>query len=409
MSDVDLNFLGDNGIYDSLGVLNGFRKFSEMYISQLVEDGKWFTICHKIDERQEDIMRIENKYGTKLGSMIADVFEEGTYRSSIYKYLLMNFLCYIEVPTTSFKTDTGSFKNTFNKMLATSNVEVIAKWLGVEVDEVPDKYSSRVFGIDMDDGDDLLPYVKLTESKEGIRKVSVPRMNIDVSERGTRVIPLFMLKAGVDALHSKIKEDIVKVSFLKDGGQIRDMFITTNMPKIREIYGGGSFYEDCVYESYDGDFLLNRYLSRGFIKAPEIGASRYDNPVRSISYARIIGLEYGVEPDLSFINIDMSTVLQGFTDGVTNNKNSSKDIIDMLEAFGIDGGCWKSTVESSKKYSSKDISSLIQWSEERNLLYSTVFLRELCLFMLANPQWFSNFTGEPINRFDGNTGDIGLL
>lgn len=407
MGGIDLNFLGDTGEYDLFGVKNGFRKLSELYIKQLVNEGKWFTVCHKIDPKQEDIMQVQNAEGVKLGSYIKEVFEEGTYRTSIYKYMLMNFLCYIEVPTTSFKTDTGGFKSSFNKILATSNVDVIAQWLGIPVEEVPDKYVNRVFGINMDDGEDLLPYVKLTESKEGVRKVSVPRMNIDVSERGTRVIPVFMLKAGVDALYSKISDNIVKVSFLKDGGQLRDLYTTVNFNKIRDIYGGGSFLDDSINESYNGDFLENRYLSKGYIKVPEIGGSKYDGPTRSMSYSRIISIDYNSEPDLSFINIDLSTVVEGFNDGVLAHTSQASSIVDMLEAFGIDGNAWKDTVEAKKKYVNKDASSLLQWAEERSLLYSTVFIRELCLFMLANPQWFSNFTGEPKNRFSGS-GDIGL-
>jgi len=405
--DVDLKFLGDTGKYDLLGVQNGFRKFSELYIKQLVDEGKWFTVCHKIDNNQEDIMQVTNNLGTKLGSYISGVFEEGNYRTSIYKYLLMQYLCYIEVPTTSFKTDTGGFKRSFNKILATSNVDVIARWLGVDVEDVPPKYANRVFGIDMDDGEDLLPYVKLTETKEGVRKVSVPRMNIDVSERGTRVIPLFMLQAGVDALYPKLRNGMVKISFLKDGGQMRDIFSTLDFEKIREIYGGGSFFDDSVNDSYNGGFLENKSLAKGYIKLPEIGGSRYDGPTRSVSYSRIVGLSYNEEPDLSFINIDLSTVVEGFIDGVLANTKQASFIVDTLEAFGIDGNAWRDTVESKKKYINRDTSSLLQWVEERNLLYSTVFVRELCLFMLANPQWFSNFTGKPKNRYS-NSGDVGL-
>ena len=243
MSEVNLNFLGDNGKNDILGIKNGFRKLTELYIKNLVENEKWFTICHKIDPKQEDIMQITNSEGVKLGSTIQAIFEEGTYRTSIYKYLLMNFLCYIEVPTTSFKTDTGGFKQSFNKILATANVDVMAHWLGIPVEQVPVKYADRVFDINMDDGEDLLPYVKLVEGKDGARKISVPRMNIDVSERGTRVIPLFMLKSGVDALYDKMKNNIIKVSFLKDGGQVRDMFTTVDFSKINDIYGKGSFLD----------------------------------------------------------------------------------------------------------------------------------------------------------------------
>lgn len=407
MGSVDLNFLGDTGEYDLLGVKNGFRKLSELYINQLVNEGKWFTVCHKIDPKQVDIMQIENSLGTKLGSYINEVFEEGSYRTSIYKYMLMNFLCYIEVPSTSFKSDTGKFKSTFNKMIITSSVEVIAQWLGIPIEDVPVKYSDRVFGINMDDGEDYLPYVKLTESKEGIRKVTVPRLNIDVSERGTRVIPLFMLKAGVDTLYSRFKDDIVKVSFLKDGGQLRDIFTTVNFSKIRDIYGGGSFLDDSINESYKGDFLENRYMSKGYIKVPEIGGSKYDGPTRSMSYSRIISIGYDEEPDLSFINIDLSTVVEGFNDGVLAHSKNASDIVDMIEAFGLDGDDWKDTIEARKKYVAKDTSSLLQWAEERSLLYSTVFIRQLCLFMLSNPQWFSNFTGEPKYRFSGSE-DVGI-
>lgn len=407
MEDLDLKFLGDTGEYDLLGVQNGFRKLSELYIKQLVDEGKWFTVCHKIDSKQVDIMQVTNNLGTKLGSYISDIFEEGTYRTSVYKYLLMHFLCYIEVPTTSFKTDTGGFKRSFNKILATSNVDVMAHWLGVPVEEVHQKYVDRVFGINMDDGEDLLPYVKLTESKEGVRKISVPRMNIDVSERGTRVIPLFMLKSGVDTLYSKMEKGMVKISFLKDGGQVRDIFSTVDFGRIREIYGGGSFFDDSVNDSYNGDFLENKSLSKGYIKVPEIGGSRYDGPTRSVNYSRIIGLSFDEEPDLSFINIDLTTVVEGFNDGVLAHTSQASAIVDMIEAFGIDGNAWKNTVEAKKKYVNKDASSLLQWAEERNLLFSTVFCRELCLFMLANPQWFGSFTGKPKHRYS-NSDDIGL-
>lgn len=398
-------FLGDIGRRDKLGVLNGFRKLSEIYIQQLVEEGKWFTVCHKINDKQEDLMQIENGDGCKLGRFIADTFEEGGYRTSIYKYMMMNYLCYIEVPTTSFKTDTGKYGQTFDKMLVTSNKNVVADWLGVDVDDLPDRYKTRLYGVDIDDGDDEIPYIKLTESKERVRKATCPKKNIDVSERGTRVIPLFMLKAGIDTLYNKINEGVIKVSFLKDNGQVRDIFTTVNATKIREIYGGGEYYESAVDMMYDGDFLGNKALSRGYIRVPEIGGSRYDTATRSINYARIIDIDYETEPDLSFIDIDLSTVLVGFQDGVQAHGKDAEEIVDMLEAFDIDGGCWKDTEESKARFPKKDMISLISWSEERSLLFSTVFLREVCLFMLANPQWFGSFTGKPDGSSFGSAGN----
>lgn len=405
---VDLSFLGDSGKSDELGVINGFRRLCELYVKKLVDEGKWFTICHKINPKQIDIMQVVGDKGVKLGSYVSETFEEGSYRTSIYKYMLMNFLCYVEVPTVSFKNDTGGYSNTFDKILVTANTGVIASWLGMSEEELPDKYRSRVFTIDMDDGDDELPYVKLTESKEGNRKATCPRKNIDVSERGTRVIPLFMLKSGVDALYEKMKEGIIKVSFLKDNSQVRDMFTTANFDKIKEIYGAGEFYNDSVMHIYNGDFLENKSLPRGYIRVPEIGGSRYDGAMRSINYARIIDIDYESEPDLAFINIDLSTVLEGFQNGVMKYPNCAEDIVNMLEAFDIDGGAWKDSGDKKAKFLSKDMISLITWSEERKTLLSTVFLRELCLFMLSNPQWFGDFTGAPKYGYSGSGGDVGL-
>lgn len=404
-----LKFLGDYGKHDELGVINGFRKLSELYIKQLVDEGKWFTVCHKIDSNQVDLMQIVNAEGVKLGTMISETFQEGVYRTSIYKYLLMNFLCYVEVPKVSFRTDTGGYSQTFDKMLITANTGVMASWLGIDEDELADKYKSRVFTINMDDGDDELPYVKLTETaKEGIRKITVPRKNIDVSAKGTRVIPLFMLKAGVDALYDKMKEDVIKVTFLKDNGQVRDIFTTVSSEKIKDIYGQGEYLNECVQSMYEGRFLENKTMFRGYIRVPEIGVSIYDGATRSINYARVVNIDYEEQPDLSFINIDLSTVLEGFQEGVQKYAKQAESIVNTLEMFGIDGGAWKEDATGKKRFLSKDLISLITWSDERKMLLSTVFLRELCLFMLANPQWFGNFTGAPKYHYKPSSGDIGI-
>lgn len=409
METVDVKFLGDIGKSDELGVLNGFRKLCEIYIQNLIQEGKWFTVCHKISSKQVDLMAITNSYDVKLGRMISDVFEEGSYRTSIYKYMLMNFLCYIEVPKKSYRSDTNDYQNTFEKILATANTGVMAKWLGVLEDDLPQKYRSRVYSIDFDDGDDNLPYVKLTENKQGVKKISCPKKDIDVSERGTRVIPLFMLKCGVDTLYSKLRDGIIKISFLKDGGQERDIFSTLNFNKLKEIYGEGGFLNDSVVMSYDGNFLENSAMSRGYIRVPEVGGSRYDTPTRSINYARIISISYDEKPDLSFIDIDLSTVVSCFEDCVVSHGSESGKIISMLEAFGIDGGCWRRGDHGEDpKYLSRDVTSLLQWVSVRKIILSTVFERDLCLFMLSNPQWFGEFTGKPVSGMVGAGNNVGL-
>lgn len=396
-------FLGDTNVYDVLGVKNGFRELMSLYIKQLTSEGKWFTCCHKIDESQVDVMTVTNGEGMKLGTMVSEIFPETPYRTAIYKYLLSNFLCYLEVPATTFRSDIGVTKQTFNKMLVTANTYVMSEWLNVELRDLPDKYSSRVFGISYDEPDSLTPYVKLTESKEGNRKITCPRADIDLGAKGTRVIPLFMLEAGVNELYKSMQDKVVKVTFLKDSGQFREIFTTADMKKFRDIYGSGQFLEDAVLESYDGDFLANKTLSRGYIKVPEVGASRYDNPTRSINYARISKITTDEEPDLSFIDIDLGTVKDSFEEAITSQYGQAKAIIEMLEAFGIDKGEWSKDANKPR-----DITTLEGWLEKYHMLIGTVFERELCLFMLANPQWFSNFTGKPKYGIGNTNEDIGL-
>ena len=402
------SFLGDEGKYDDLGVLNGFRSLCEKYIPMVVEEGRWFTCCHKISDKQVDIMQIKNEEtGDTLGRFISNVFENGGYRSSVYKYLLMNFLCYVEVPTMSYRTDVGKMLSTFDKMLVTANTRVISDWLGLDEVDLPSKYKSRLYSLEFDDGDDNVPYVKLSSSKEGVKKASCPKKDIDLSIKGTRVIPLFMLKVGVDTLYSKLMNDVVGVTFLKDNSQERLMCTTLNESKVEEIYGDCEFTNSCLGRMYDGNFLGNSSLARGYIRVPEIGGSKYESSLRSINYARIIEINYEEKPDLSFINIDMSTVIPAFEEDVQKHPTQAKNIIDMLEAFDIDYGSWKDTPEKKAKYGSKDMFSLLDWAEEKNMLFSTVFQRQICLFMLSNPEWFGDFTGEPTETGFGS-GNVGF-
>ena len=44
-----------------------------------------------------------------------------------------------------------------------------------------------------------------------------------------------------------------------------------------------------------------------------------------------------------------------------------------------------------------------KWSE---VLLSTVFLRQLSLFMIGNPQWFGGYTGEKKNVYTSTAADL---
>ena len=119
-----------------------------------------------------------------------------------------------------------------------------------------------------------------------------------------------------------------------------------------------------------------------------MGGSRYDNPLRSINYARITKFEKA-SPDLSYINIDIENVLSSFVDGINVASINVKDFVSMLNMFKV------GSERRLNGHSLKTVQDIELWANRQHMLLSTVFSRQLALFMLGNPQWFPNYTGEP--------------
>lgn len=377
---------------DLFGKKNKFRKLCNGMVKSAVGAKRWFTICNKIHDDQVDVMRIKNNEGVSLGQMVHDINPGLEYRPAIFKFLIRNYLCYLENPIVTKDRENLGFKNSFNKCLVTANTDVIAEWLGISSEQADMEYGGKLQFYDEDDSV-LLPYYKLTVAKDGVRKVSRPRKDLDVSSSGTRIIPLFALKTGVDLLYGLLLDDTYNITFCKDSGQIREINTTFNVSKIKEYYSSREDYVANAVESwYMGDFLENPNMQRGYIRVFEVGGSVYDSPTRSINYARIIKIEQA-EPDLSFINVDLDSVIPTFKQYCYDNQSINKEIsqvVDMLEIF---------EVGSDRKLNGKDITSvhqLIQWVDNQFVLLSTVFQRKLALFMFGCPQWFEGYTGEPM-------------
>jgi hypothetical protein len=387
-------FLG-SGRFDELGTLNGFRELMELYIKQEVQNGNWFTVCHQVDDSQIDLMKLQGDDGVKLGSVLADTYKESMYRVAIYKYLLRNFLCYVEVP--KIRQKEGIAINSFDKVLATSNIDVVRGWL--QEGEVSQRHITRLSRVDLDLVDSEFPYLKCNESK-GVRSVSVPKKDIDLCVKGIRVIPVFMLKAGVDTLYSKLSDGYTKVVYLKDNGQKRQFTTTTSRELIKDIYGDSDYFRSAVDESYTGDFLNNPTLSRGYIRAVEIGGSKYAQAVKAINYARIVSIEYGVEPDLSFVNIDLKSVTYNFERMLMDKTRHLPSIKSELVLFGL---------ASEKEIDGYGISDLVNFVETKEIVLTTLFQQDLAMFMLMHPQWFPNYTGEKAIADESMTGDVGIL
>ena len=378
--------------YDLLGAKTLFRVVTSKMVENVVKEGKWFSFCTRISKEQVDIMSEKNKNGEKIGLFASDIYPETVYRSAIYKYLWRDYLCYYECPTITRDTalDYG-YKSAYNKYLVTSNVEVVARWLGIDAEEATMLYGSRLEEACEDNECDMFPYLKLYETREGVRKVTKPRKDLDLGLAGTRVVPVYALEKGIEILYNTACSDYYNIDFVKDGGQERTINTTFSTSKLRDVYGDTDFFRRGVEGMYNGNFLDNPAFERGYIRVFEVGSSKYDEPLRAVNYARIIKF-YKSEPDLAYINVDICSAMEVFKECIKDVRIPVDEVVEMLNIF---------SVGTERKVNDKDIKTtqdLENWVDAQEILLSTVFLRQLAMFMIGNPQWFRGYTGTPIHE-----------
>lgn len=376
---------------DFYGELTTFRSLCEGIIKSVVKSGKWFGFCKVAHKNQVDIMSFENNKGIKLGSMIESLFDESPYKIAIYKYLLHDYACYMEQPIVKQVKNLNGWGNSYNKYIVTANPSVIAEWMGISREEAEKSYGRSIAGREDNEGSEKYPYVKLYSDKSGEHKVTRPRSWLDLSEKDLRIVPLFAYEVGMSLLYEMLSTGFYNVTFVKDSGQERDMCTCFNQGMVSEVYKGERMVAENFNSVYDGDFSSNRTLDRGYIRVFEVGSSIYNSPLRSINFARITGFKF-CEPDMSCMYIDMESVLEEFLYRINRSKLSSEDVKSMVEMLDVfDVGV--SRLVSGQRIES--IAQLEMWANSQNTLLSTVFIRQLALFMTANPQWFKGYTGKP--------------
>lgn len=377
--------------HDALGMNSLFRTMTIKLVEACVDKDKWFGFCTRVSKEQVDLMGIvvneNDALPKKLSGQAVNEYEECVYRTAVYKYLLRDFMCYYEAPTV-YKSQTSGFNDSYNKCLVTANLHVVAAWLDITYENAKMLYGSRLEAIeDYTDESDMCPYLKLYVTKEGIKKVTKPRKDLDLSIKGTRVVPLFALKRGLELLFKKASEDFYDITFVKDSGQVRTVNICFNLEKLRTIYT-----DDCKLmtefgEQYQGDFMNVKTLERGYIRVIEVGTNLSCGASRSINFARIIRIEKR-DPDITFVNTDLDRVLDTFVRSINNINIPIKDIVEMLNIF---------EVGQSRQVAGRDLANvqdLEDWAKAQEMLLSTPFIKQLSLFMVGNPQWFEGYTGD---------------
>ncbi len=373
---------------DEYGEMTPFRKLTEVMVASVVDKSKWFSFGNSIDNRQVNIIKQKNNQGKAIGELLPEeLFSLNGYRTKLYKYMILDYMCYCEIPTE--RNVEGTYKASFNKMIITSNVGVIANWLGITIEEAEKQYG--MYARDVDDGEAMFPYVKLIK-KDGVHKVTKPRTNLDLERKGIRIVPMYALKTGVDILYNKMLKGSYDVMFVKDGGQVRTMNTTSGREVVDKYYPDNKEFINMNWDKvYNGDFGMNPTIDRGYIRVFELGSSVYNNPTRSINFARIISFEEA-EPDMTYMYIDLDSVLETFIKYLYNREWSQEEITELVESLDA------FEVGATREFMGTRVGSVMNlenWANQQNMLMSTTFIRKLALCMIANPQFFDGYTGSP--------------
>ena len=378
--------------YDELGADTKVRDLILDNVEVALRDGKGITFGHKVHENQMNLakIRLEGTEKTLLTAMREVQPYDIDVREALFNYFLENYLCYVEVPTYRFDRDSGERKSTFDKNFMTSNLKLAQSWSGFTLEEASKKWGSHLGNkASLLAGEPLTRLVKLATSK-GERKVIKHLKEFDLSTDGLRVVPLFALEYYVESLYEIAKSRVVRVSTIKDNGEERVMDFTFNFDTYDSYYKDASRSQELFEASFKGDFFNNPTMTRGYIRIPELGASRYDSGLRAVSYSRIFKVVYNVTPDVTFIDTDLSKVIYGFTGGIRNIQNPEelKLVVDTLIEFGFAKKGWYDTQGNLLAPISQY--SIIDWAVTLESILSTTFQRKIALFMSANPQWFGN-------------------
>ena len=383
--------------YDLLGARNGVREVIEDVVSQLADSGTGFTFGTKVHPRQVNLLKLRDADGetASLGEYLMGEFEDecGPFLAS-NKYFLRNYLCYVEIPTYRYEKSTGERKASYDKFLATACLDIAAAWASLDEDTAITKYGKHLDSFDDIDAEDVLvPIVKLGRNKMG-RSITRPRNPLDLDKQGIRIVPVFALRSYVSRFYANAKEEVARVTFIKDNGSERVIDTTFSPELLKDLYNDSTFVSNMLESCYDGNFLGSTVIDRGYIRVPEVGASIYDGSgVRAISYTRICSIEYGVEPNMEFARVDLDGVVFAFSGYVNklNDKQINQLVTDLsMEGFDVD----TLTGKNRGLELVVDAFQLESWADLQNKILSTTFQRSLALFMMTNPQWFRDYTGE---------------
>ncbi len=376
----------------------------------VVDLRRYMGLLNKEDKLVNEVVK---QWGGELQSqgVDVDIDDSGVKKLLFFDYLLHASACYVEVP--KYAKINGMPTHTYDKFIATSNIGVIAEWMGITKEEAQEKYGSKLLttqtGYDVDE----LKYVKLNKSKTKGNTVTSPRKFVNGAKM--TCIPLFMQSAFVQGLKRGLESQILEFTFIKDNNTERVLTSTISREIMGTYYSDKQFVDGCLY-GVDIDTLVQQGLrvshtyNRGYIKIPELGASVYDaSGLRSLNTCRITSIKPVKEVDRTFIEVDLESVVLEFHKHLSSIYNRSPECTrDIYMEFVVPNLENFDSMTIVDKGDAWFYSELDTYVAKMNVLLSSTFLRKLHLYMVAHPDLFRGYTGKKAKR-DDTPIDVGVL
>lgn len=394
MSTINLDAFNDS-VVDGVLQQSFLTKYMLSWANKVALDGKGLTVGGSVSDKQDNLVDKVNKQGELFYEKISRLAfgEEGVSLENFYKVLLAKYLCYVEIPSYRFDKLTNTKVPSYEKMVVSLDYEEVYSWTEGKtytMEEFDKKFSKQIENfLALDSSEVEVPYLRCNQDKKGLT-ITKARKKLDLSTKGLRVIPLFVLDRYIKTIYdlSLNSDEAFTVTFVKDNMTERSMTTTFNPAVIDKYYADSvDFAKNMKAYIFQGDLMATKTRVRGYVKAPELGTSIYDSSgTRSISYTRVVNVEFNTVPDMSYSKVYLNGVAYEFIKGVF--KLPFNELPNVKQALAMNGF----TVNTTSKdfVSAEDLES---WCLKQNTLLTTTFQRTLHTFMINNINWFPGYTG----------------
>jgi hypothetical protein len=346
-----------------------------------------------------------NQYGIDL----KDLGRSGR-NSLLVDYLLKTCICYVEI----YKG------NTPTKMYATRNMNIMyylatldadnPEYAGVrmqltkganDITVMLDKTKANTRPLTISEiQDGKIPFVKIEQKKTGY-SITIPRNPMNIADENIRIVPVFFNFALIDTLVTKLRENIMSITYLKDNMIERQLYTTLNNALLTKIYEGDTVRAGEVYANSN-----NRHINRGYITVPDLLLPKYDETGCRAVNLRVLKFE-PVDAETfknPYLNVDLegvSVVFEHFIDQYKNNIDVLRMLQQLIDTkFGeLRGVTDEAEINAymgklGTMTNADIVHNLSTWIEMQSIIDKTQVSRALHTLLIENPMLFPRYTGE---------------